>query len=190
MENTTTFQVPEGLLTEKKNPLDNLKPKKAKKETTEILDTRPRLPRTNRTISCIYCGQERILNPDQYQAYYDYWGDEEKVARNFDCKPCEVARNDNPFKFWFKHSEQTRVTLKTLKAIFEVFKNTRDVAYLQNMTTTLFAEKFFLKVDNFNANGKFMINYGLPQGVEISCVPYVGTVQFLPYEEQEKIKFI
>ena len=160
----------------KKNPIDNLKNSKAKKLLSKV----------NRPMNCIFCETERILNPQQYQAYYDYWGDEDKIKRNFVCKPCEVKQNDNPFLFWLTNHEMVKRLNRGLKATFEVYKSsgrsTEDVLALQNMTTNFLQQN---KIDS--ANMEFILENQLPVAIKIKNMPFVGTFEFRPYTE-EKIK--
>ena len=133
----------------KKNPIDNLKNSKAKKLLSKV----------NRPMNCIFCETERILNPQQYQAYYDYWGDEDKIKRNFVCKPCEVKQNDNPFLFWLTNHEMVK-----------------------RLTTNFLQQN---KIDS--ANMEFILENQLPVAIKIKNMPFVGTFEFRPYTE-EKIK--
>ncbi len=200
MEKTETLILPEDFggeapkVEKKRNPIENLK---KKKETTLIIDERPRLPRTNREVPCIYCGDIRTLNPDQYQSYFDYWGTEEKITRNFECKPCEILRTANPFSFHLIYSEQTRKFIKGLKAIFELYKSSPkgqdDVTSLQNMTNTMAAE-YSMFTGDFNSNCEFVIDpeKRLPNGLKVKNFPFVGSIEFAPYNSavSDKIKFL
>lgn len=160
----------------KKNPLDNLKNSKAKKLLSKV----------NRDVKCIFCEESRILNPQQYQAYYDYWGDEDKITRNFICKPCEVKQNDNPFLFWLYNHDMVKRINRGLKATFEVYKSSGrsndDVVALQNMATNLLQQN---KISSDNM--EFILENHLPVAIKIKNMPFIGTFEFRPYNE-EKIK--
>ena len=69
MENINTFILPEIK-----------KPEKPKKESKKILDTKERLTRVNREVTCAYCDELKILNPDHYQLLYDIHGSDEKIS--------------------------------------------------------------------------------------------------------------
>ena len=195
MEDTTEFNVPnfddnsiikgEEEPKKKFNPIDNLR---KRKETKEIMDTRPRLPRTNRTINCIFCEEEKILNPDQYQSYYDYWGDEDKIIKNFSCKPCEMKMKENPIKFWYAHSDSSKKLLRNLKTAFDLFNlsegNIQDITSLQNMCDHFLAVESFCSRNNF----EFIIEDRKARGMKISNVPLVGTVIYKPYDNKYKIQ--
>lgn len=174
MEDTSKFNTPEfsNVVVEEKPKRDNLKEYREKKKLSKI----------NRSIPCVFCETERILNPTQYQAYFDYWGDEDKIKRNFICQPCETKQNDNPFAFWINHHEKTRKLLKGLKAIFEVYKaSTRsngEVKTLQDTTISLLKENRIS-----DGNMEFIIENQLPVGVRIRNMPFVGTIEMKPYNE-------
>lgn len=151
---------------------DNLKEYRDKKKLAKV----------NRNVTCIFCATERILNPEQYQAYFDYWGDEEKIKRNFVCQPCDTKQSENPFAFWVTHHEKTRKLTKGLKAIFEVYRASNktdiDVKSLQDMTVHLLGE--YQITGN---NMEFIIENQLPAGVKIRNMPFVGTIELKPYNE-------
>jgi hypothetical protein len=166
---------PEQIIEEhrpKHNPADNLKKYREKKKLSKV----------NRELDCPFCGEKRILNPNQYQSYYDYWGDEDKIKRNFICKPCEVKQNENPFLFWLQHHESTRKANRALKAVFELYKSSRrtqeDILALQNMTVNVMSE---YKIDPTNI--EFITENNLPTAIRIKHMPFVGTFEFKPYNE-------
>ena len=188
-ENTTDFVVPE---------METVKKRKTKQQTKQILEERPRLPRTNRTIPCAFCTTDKILNPDQYQALLDYWGNEEKIAREFMCKDCEVAMKDNPFKFWARHGDLLHALTRKLRAAFEVFnatnRGTSDVISLQNMVNSFLGEAFI---------NNSLVEYitepqPIPQNpraffvkaLKIRNMPFIGTTTLQPYEPvNSRLKF-
>jgi hypothetical protein len=183
MENTTDFVLP---VIEKTR-----KPKK--QPPKQILEERPRLPRTNRTIKCAFCASEKILNPDQYQALFDYWGNEEKIEREFMCKDCDVAMKDNPILFWAKYSELLPALARKIRAAFEVFnsstKGNENTVVLQNMVNSFLGE---VKIDTRLAE------YGTepaPNGftvknLKLNNMPFIGTVTLYPYEQpSNRIRF-
>lgn len=154
------------------------KPKKLK----QIPDTRPRLAKTNRTVKCNFCEDDRILNPEQYQAYYDFYGDEDKIAREFICKPCEVKQKDNPFLFWAEHSPLVKKLSKNIKVAFELFqkseKYNQDVLVLQNMINGFLTESK-ISTDKY----EIVIERQSPVGLIIKNFPFVGTITLKPYEQ-------
>jgi hypothetical protein len=141
------------------------------------------LPRTNRDLVCIYCENEKILNPDQYQALYDLHGSEEKIKDEFFCKPCEMQMKNNPFKFWTIYGNQFKTLLKNLKTTFEIYKTSshslEDATALQNMTLS-FLKECNIKEPNF----EFIIVDKNPIGMTIKSVPFVGDVVLNVYESK------
>lgn len=153
---------------------------KEKKKVKKILDVRERLPRTNREIKCIFCEQEKILNPDQYQAYYDYWGSEEKVEKEFFCKPCDVLMKENPIKFWFLKDSRILKLMKNLRTAFDLYRissrGPNDAVTLQTMSVG------FLKECNISDNNfEFIIQNQLPVAMKIKNIPFVGDLQLNVY---------
>lgn len=167
--------------TNKINLPDLSKKSKAKKQkNTEQKET---LPRTNREINCIYCENQKILNPDQYQALFDLHGSEQKVNEEFFCKPCEMQMRNNPFKFWTIYGEQFKTLIKNLKTTFEIYKSSshslEDATALQNMATS-FLKECKIKEPNF----EFIITDRNPVGMTIKSVPFVGDVVLNVYESK------
>lgn len=190
------FNIPTELLEPKKDKrLENLKNSKKSEPKPEPVVESEKLPRVNRQILCIHCETEKILNPDQYQSYYDYWGDEDKIKRNFICKPCDMAIQNNPFRFYATYSELTRKFIKQLKSFFESYRTSQrlpqDVNNLGSSVTQLCQEYNFYKAD-FVSNCEYILDTvkQLPIGLRLKCMPYVGTIEFLPYETTEKVKFL
>lgn len=177
MENMEKLVVPDFSAQkseEKPKKGDNLRKYREKQQLSKV----------NRNVPCIYCGTERILNPQQYQAYFDYWGDEDKVKRNFVCQPCDTEANKNPFLFWLNHHDSAKRLVRGLKAIFEVYKASpkaeSDVLSLQNMTVGLLGEN---KIDA--PNMEFITENKLPTGIRVKNMPFVGTIELKPYNEQK-----
>lgn len=141
-----------------------------------------KLAKVNRPINCIFCESERILNPKQYQSYFDYWGDEEKIKRNFVCKPCEMLQNENPFSFWLKNHDSVKKVVRALKAVFEVYKGSskaqEDVVTLQNMTNNVLKD---VHVDITKI--EFLLENRLPVAVRVKNMPFVGDFEIRPYDE-------
>lgn len=170
------------------NPIENLRKGKKKTETNPLEETRIRLVKVNRTVKCIHCEEDRILNPEQYQSYFDYWGDEDKIARNFVCKPCDVQIQDNPFRFWTIYGEQYRKLTKALKAAFEAFKDSARTSQDELRLT----QTIIMHLNNANISAtpqllsnthlEFIISNKLVTGLKIKNVPFVGTVTINPYE--------
>lgn len=177
MENTNEFIVPETITKPRK--------KKEKIEPKQILEERPRLTRTNRTIPCAYCSTEKILNPDQYQSMFDYWGNEEKIAREFMCKDCEVSMKENPIKFWAKHGELLPTLTRKVRAAFEVFNSSargnNEIVTLQNMINSFLGEVFI---------DPRLAEYGtepaargfLVKTLKLKTLPFIGNITIQPYE--------
>jgi len=192
MEPTTEFVIP--TITPKPELLletggDNT-PSKSKK--TKDKD---KLARINRQVRCIHCDSIRILNPDQYEAYFAYWGNEDKINRNFVCQPCDSAKKENPFKFWLKYSEQTKKLLKTLRATFELYKSsTRGAAEqtaLYTMINNALGEYRLYNGTDFPINCQLINSNMLPIGITIYTFPFVDkTVELRPYEVDDKVQFV
>lgn len=168
MENTQTITpyIPPSL--------DGNKPLKSEKKPVKtILDVKERLPKVNRTITCTCCKEEKILNPEQYQAYYDYWGTTEKIEKEFICKPCEMLRKENPFKFEYTHSEFID---KFKKDVRRFFLEWRDVSKRNNALIGLqtLLEQSSIKDPNFEV----VMQNGIPNGMRIRNIPFVGNIEF------------
>lgn len=198
MENTTDIKIPEGFtpppvedttVKPKFNPINNLKGGKKLKEN-EIMDERPRLPRTNRTVKCIFCDEEKILNPDQYQSYYDYWGDEDKIVKNFSCKPCEMKQKENPIKFWYLNSNESKRLVRNIKTAFDLYraseKRKEDILVLQRMCDHFLAVESFCDRRVF----EFVAENQLPEAIKIKNIPLVGDIILKPYDEKRKIQSV
>jgi hypothetical protein len=175
MENVENFVFP---VPETKVPEE-----KKKKVTKQIEDKRLRLPRTNRTVKCIFCKEDRILNPDQYQAYFDYWGNEDKIEREFVCKPCDVKQKENPIKFWVLHSNHDKL-IHGLRTACDIYKNSgksqSDVLNLQTMVT-----HYFNDVNIIGTNFEFILENQLPVAFKVT-VPFVKErFQLNPYATTE-----
>lgn len=151
--------------------------RKAKIKTIE----KQLLPRINRDLVCIYCNSDKILNPDQYQALFDLYGDETKIQQEFYCKPCEMVMKKNPFIFWTLYGEGFKQLFKNLKTTFDVYKSSsrsvEDATALQSMTVN-FLKECKIKEPNF----EFIINEKIPTGMIIKSVPFVGDVHLNVYE--------
>lgn len=155
-----------------------------------LIIEKERLPRTNRLLQCNYCNSNRILNPDQYQSYFDYWLDEEKIQRNFICKPCEMSMQENQFRFYLFHSELTRKLIKEIKAIFEKYRKSRKTnTDVNNMSYALMvtAGNNKLFVGDFNSNCEYIIDPAqrLIVGLKVKNFPFVGAVEIRPYEKPQ-----
>jgi hypothetical protein len=187
MENITTFIVPD---------IANTKAKKVakKKPTKEIIEERARLPRTNRTIPCAFCHQDKTLNPDQYQARYDFWGDEDKLQREFQCKECDMSAKTNPVRFWLEHSELLYLLTRKVRAAFEVFnassRGNDDVVALQNMVNSFLSEVHIDPRLAVYGTEPFAQNKITVKTLKLNNIPFVGTITLQPYENTEhRIKF-
>jgi hypothetical protein len=194
MEKTSDLQIPaEFSAPPKKNRLDNLKRGRPKNENGQIDENRPRLTRINRTVKCIHCEEEKILNPDQYQSYFDFWGTEDKITRNFFCKSCDVAMQENPFAFWYPKSELTKKLLRNLKTAFESFRvsarsNEDEIAMTEMIVHFLKEAKIHVTPNLLShSHLEFIIKDNVVVGLKIKNIPFVGSLTLLPYES-EKIK--
>lgn len=193
MEKTSDLQIPAEFSAPppKKNRLDNLKKGKPKNENGQIDENRPRLPRINRTVKCIHCSEDKILNPDQYQSYFDFWGDEDKITRNFFCKPCDVTMKENPFAFWYPKSELTKRLMRNLKTAFGIFRTSGRTSEDELAMTEMIVH--YLKEAKIDASPnllshshlEFLIRDKLVIGLKIKNIPFVGTLTLLPYESEK-----
>lgn len=187
MEKTDTIAIPAEFSSPPKkfNPINNLR---KNKKPLDLEETRTRLPKVNRSVKCVHCEQDRILNPEQYQSYFDYWGDEEKLLRNFICKPCDMQIQLNPFKFWTVHSDHYSKLSKTLKIAFDLFNNSQKTSNDEMNMTKMIVDT--LKIANIEASPnllsnnhlEFMIDNRVVRGMKIKNIPFVGTVTITPYE--------
>lgn len=178
MEDIKNFDIPEFIdLTEDKG-----KTKKVpKKETKLILEERGRLPKINRTLRDIYSGEEKIVNPDQYQALYDYWGSHEKIEKNFISKETEMQMRENPIRFWLLHGQLLQNLAIQLKAIYEDFFRLNDPGYFVRESKRLFTENNIALYDfePLNTQNKTL------NGVIIKNIPFVGNILIKPYENRQ-----
>jgi hypothetical protein len=164
--------------------------KSAKKNTKPILtEERERLPRSNRTIVCPYCGNDKTLNPDQYQAYYDFLGSEEKIEREFICKDCEMESKRNPIKFWYKHGELLQDMARHTKIAFDLFnKSSKGNEEFNSMRSMVL---FHTKEAQFDdSDVEFVarqLNNGFPEfhTLKLHKIPHVGTISIKPYEDKK-----
>jgi hypothetical protein len=163
--------------------LPDLSPKKRqKKEPEKILVEKQKLSRINRTIVCKYCEEEKILNPDQYQALFDLHGSEEKINEEFYCKSCDVKMRKNPYEFWARKGDSLHELGKNLKNVFESFrvsqKSQNDVFVLQNSCAGILSQN---KISPDNV--EFIIdNQGNPTSLKIKNFPFIGEVMIHTYE--------
>lgn len=162
--------------------LPDLAPKKRpKKEPEKILVEKQTLSRVNRTIACRYCEEEKILNPDQYQALFDLHEDEEKIKEEFFCKSCDVKMRKNPYEFWARKGDSLHELSKSLRNVFEAFKISQktqnDVFVLQNSCAGILSQS---KISPDNV--EFTIDSGNPISLKIKNFPFIGEVVINVYE--------
>lgn len=170
-------------------------PSPVKKEKVEskkkVLVEKESLPRKNRTITCKYCQVDKILNPDQYQALFDACGSsDERIKDEFMCKSCEMSMKRNPFLFWTNHGDAFSSISRDIKAIFDTFKNSKrevsDAVQLQNSSVSV--------MQNYNIpdfNFEFIVSDGLPSGIKIKNLPFVGPISLNVYKTgKEKVEMI
>lgn len=165
--------------------LPDLAPKKRqKKEPEKILVEKQTLSRVNRTVKCIYCEEEKILNPDQYQALFDLHESEEKINEEFYCKPCDMKMRKNPYEFWARKGDSLHELSKTLKNIFESFrvsqKTQNDVFVLQNSCAGVLSQ-YKISPDNV----EFTLDQENPNGLKIKNFPFIGEVLIKVYEPKQ-----
>jgi hypothetical protein len=186
MENIQEIEMPD---------FSSKKPKVSSKEVVEktssskkkvLTEERERLPRTNRTVECAYCSQSKILNPDQYQSYFDYWGSEEKIAKEFMCKDCEISMIANPIKFWYRHGEILQELSRHIKVAFELFnKSSKGNQEFNSMRSMVL---FHTKDSGIEeSNVEFVarqLNNSLPEfhTLKLHKIPHVGSITIKPYE--------
>jgi hypothetical protein len=165
--------------------LGNPKPEKKKttKESKNVVVEKQSLPRTNRTLGCIYCQTEKILNPDQYQKLFDIYETEEKIKEEFFCKPCEMQMKRNPFLFWAKHGELLHELAKSLKSTFDGFSNStksvNDASVLQRTCSEILTE-YKISPDNVAFISNPSTN--VPEALIIKNMPFTGEVIIKVYE--------
>jgi len=167
-------------------------PKKEKNESKKtVLVEKESLPRKNRTITCRYCQVDKILNPNQYQTLFDACGsDEQRVTEEFMCKACEMSMKRNPFLFWSNYGDAFSGIIKDVKSIFDTFRNSRrevsDAVNLQNSSVSVL-QGYKIPDSNF----EFIVVEGLPSGIRIRNVPFVGSISLNVYKTgKEKIEII
>lgn len=186
MENIQEIEMPD---------FSSKKPKASSKEVPEktsnvkkkvLTEERERLPRTNRTVECAYCSAPKILNPDQYQSYFDYWGSEEKIAKEFMCKDCEILMRTNPIKFWYRHGEILQELARHIKVAFELFnKSSKGNQEFNSMRSMVL---FHTKESGIEeSNVEFVarqLNNNLPEfhTLKLHKIPHVGSITIKPYE--------
>jgi hypothetical protein len=185
MENKTDIQLPD--LPKIKEKPTQAKKTAAKKAT--LLEERERLPRSNRTIKCAYCSVEKILNPDQYQAYYDFLGSEEKIEREFMCKDCEMESKRNPIKFWYKHGELLQEMSKHIRIAFDMFnRSSKGNAEFNSMRSMVLFHTKEALIDDTNVE---FVARQLPNGfpefhsLKLHKIPHVGTLTIKAYEDKK-----
>lgn len=172
MENINTFILPEIK-----------KPEKPKKESKKILDTKERLTRVNREVTCAYCDELKILNPDHYQLLYDIHGSDEKISAEYMCKPCEMKSKGNPVVFWLKHGELLQNVSKDLKDLFDAFNGSlrtqQDLVVFDNII------RDNLKVLNISSYTILLERDNTAKGVQFKNFPFVGTINLKIYEQRK-----
>ena len=177
MNKTTELVIPDFSKKEEK-------PKKGRPPSPPKTVEKEVLPRTNREVKCAYCEATKILNPDQYQKRFDYFGSDDAVARHFQCQDCETAENTNPFRFWFTHSPIVNNMALRLKPVFETYVMEPNPQRLQDDTHTIMIENG-IRPPNY----AFVIENGLPEGLTINF-PFVGVVTIRPKEFRMEKKIV
>jgi len=164
----------------------NKKPEEEKKKPLKkVPNARERLTRTNREVCCAYCGNSRILNPDQYQTLFDTYKSEEGVNANFMCKPCDMDSQENPIKFWTIHGNFWNPVMKEIKEMFEAFnssnKTQQDFITLQRIIATP------LKKVHIEGNYTILLSRdNFARGIQFKNFPFIGTLNIKVYEQKEK----
>jgi hypothetical protein len=177
MENKTNIELPD---------FSKVEEKKSSKVSNS---TSKKLPRRNRTIKCAYCGAEKILNPDQYQAYYDFLGSEEKIEREFMCKECEMESKRNPIKFWYKHGELLHDMCKHIRIAFDMFnRSSKGNTEFNSMRSMVLFHTKEAQVDDTNVEfvaRQLPNNFPEFHSLKIHKIPHVGTITLKPYDEKK-----
>lgn len=191
MEDTTKFNIPDFEVSPEGDQPASITEKKTPNKKEKVPN---KLPRMNRTVNCIHCSAARILNPDQYESYYSYWGDEDKILRNFVCQPCDSLRKDNPFKFWLMYSPLVLKTIRSLRTTFELYKSSSRSAEDQNslyvMTNNILGQGNLYCGTDFPSNCSLITENFLPVGVRLKKFPFVQEeIEFRPYDDV-KVKII
>lgn len=188
MENKTEIELPDfSKVTLTPTPAKKAASKKAATKT--IVEERERLPRTNRHINCSYCSTEKVLNPDQYQSYYDFYGSEDKIEREFMCKECEMESKKNPIKFWYKHGDLLQEMSRHIRIAFDLFnrssKGNNEFNAMRNMV--LYHTKEALIEDTGVEFVARQLPNNLPEfhSLKIHKIPHVGTLTIKPYEDKK-----
>ncbi len=156
---------------------------------TKKADKTKKLPRKNRTIICPYCSNEKTLNPDQYQSYYDFLGSEEKIEKEFICKECEMDSKRTPIKFWYKHGEFLQELSKHIRISFDLFnKSSKGNNEFNSMRSMVLFHTKEALIDD--ANVEFVarhLNNGFPEfhTLKLHKIPHVGTIVIKPYEDKK-----
>lgn len=152
-----------------------------------------KLSRVNRTIPCSTCDTPKILNPNQYQSRYDYWGSEEKLKKHFICKECDMEMKTNPIKFWYKRGEILQELCKHVKIAFDLFNNSQkaqnDLTAMQNMVL-FHTNQMFLETTNVEFVAR--MNDNLPEfhALKLHKIPNVGTITLKVYENKTDRIFV
>lgn len=186
MENIKEIEMPDFSSKKLKAPSKEVSEKTSNTKKKVLTEERARLPRTNRTVECAYCSESKILNPDQYQSYFDYWGSEEKIAKEFMCKDCEIQMKANPIKFWYLHGEPLQDLSRHIKVAFELFnKSSKGNQEFNSMRSMVL---FHTKDVGFDeSNVEFVarqLNNNLPEfhSLKLHKIPHVGSITLKPYE--------
>lgn len=187
MENKTEIEMPDFSKVSK--PTTSVKTATVKKTVKKITEERERLPRTNRTVLCAYCSAEKILNPDQYQSYYDFYGSEEKIEREFMCKDCEMESKKNPIKFWYKHGEILQEMSRHIRIAFDLFnrsaKGNNEFNAMRNMVLFHTKEASIEDTDVEFVARQLPNNFPEFHSLKIHKIPHVGTLTIKPYEDKK-----
>lgn len=178
---TESILLPENLDKPAKKKTAN----KASKEPKIIVVEKQSLPRVNRTLGCIYCQTEKILNPDQYQKLFDVYESDEKIKEEFYCKPCEMHMKKNPYLFWAKNGEIFHDLAKNLRTVFDQFASSQrspnDASVLQRSCSEILTRNK-ISFDNVAFISNATTN--IPESLVIKNLPFVGEVIVKVYESK------
>jgi hypothetical protein len=156
--------------------LSDKKNKKTPKPAKTVLVEKQELKRVNRTVKCIYCENDKILNPDQYQNLFDMYGSEEKVQEEFCCKQCEVVMRKNPFLFWSRYGEPLHDLIKSIKPVVNAFASSSknlDAARSLQIGCLEVLKQHKVSPDNI----EFISDTNLvPTVLKIKNMPFVGEI--------------
>lgn len=136
------------------------------------------LKKKNRTLKCKITGRDIIVKPDKYERLFKYYGDEDKIKKNFISYSVEKEAREPTFKFWFENCSEMKYFKSRIIKILETFKISKrtqnDVLDLQTQSSHLcnssgvdFSSIEFIQSDD--SKGRYL------QGIIIKNIPFIKT---------------